>query len=148
MTEKDEAVFAEAFEELAAEGYFTRLESKFKHKPKTKTKNVSWSDRRRSHHEKKLLLTKYFGNRTIYKSRGNAEKVDQHGKVWYRAYINRRGYITIEVDKDGLERIAKRKGTFSVSLLSQERENIVKPREKHDDNLKSMMKEPIINWTF
>ena len=38
MTEKDEDLFSEAFKELAAEGYFRKLEAKFM--PKAKTRKV------------------------------------------------------------------------------------------------------------
>jgi len=48
MTEKDEVVFTEAFKELAAEGYFTRLEAKFMHK--AKAKEVPAGEKNTRHH--------------------------------------------------------------------------------------------------
>jgi len=48
MTEKNEIVFTEAFKELAAEGYFTRLEAKFM--PKAKTRKVPGERKSTRHH--------------------------------------------------------------------------------------------------
>jgi len=143
MTEKDEAVFAEAFEELAEEGYFTKLEAKFK--PKTKTINVSnGSVRKRSRQESKFTSAYCFENRHWFNLGDSAGKDDRHIHVC-RSYINinQGRVIRIKFDKydyGRLEYTAKRKGISSVSLLSQAIENIFKTGEEDGGELKSKIK--------
>ena len=54
MTEKDEVVFTEAFKELAAEGYFTRLEAKFM--PKAKNKKLPEGRKNTRHHASPITV--------------------------------------------------------------------------------------------